>query len=240
MIAKNRRHFFQEDFFEKIETEEQAYWLGFICADGHINNRGNTVGITLNKEDKEHLLKFLTCLKSNKIKVENTTGRFDKEHPITEKARISLYSKKMHSDLVNLGLTITKSKDLKELSINSLLVHHFIRGYFDGDGCVFDSYIKGRKDKPCYSPGFTFVGTKEFLNFINNSLPFQVKNLTHDKRTDNSYTLYIRSQKRFKIVEEYLYKDATIFLDRKKEKCQFIKAKLEEGSTTSSLERTLK
>ena len=53
-----------------------------------------------------------------------------------------------------------------------------------------------------------------------------------DKRTLTSYTLYIRSMKRFKILYDYLYEDAIIYLDRKYEKCKFINSKIEKSSTT--------
>lgn len=45
-------------FFKEIDTEEKAYWLGFIAADGFITTRDNTVGITLGRKDKNHLFKF--------------------------------------------------------------------------------------------------------------------------------------------------------------------------------------
>ncbi len=234
-----RKHIFNEDFFEEINTEEKAYWLGFICADGYINKRGNTVGITLDRSDENHLHKFLKCLNSNLMRLDYRESRYDENSPLTKKVTVNLYSSKMNKDLVNLGLSIRKSKDLKEIKLDEDLRHHFIRGYFDGDGCVFESYTKG-KNKPCYSPGFTFVGTKEFLDFINDSLPFKVKKLIYDKRTESSYTLYVRSQKRFISLEDYMYEKATIFLDRKKQKCELIKERIKEGSETRASARTLK
>lgn len=231
-----RKHIFNETFFENIDTEEKAYWLGFICADGYINKRGSTVGITLDVKDKMHLEKFLKALDSNLMRLDFRKGQYNKSYKSTDKVYINLYSKKMNSDLRKIGLTEFKSRDLKELLIklNKELTRHFIRGYFDGDGCVFDSYIKyGKlKEKKCYSPGFTFVGTKEFLDYINFSLPITVKNLTKDKRTQGSYTLYIRSMKRFKIIEKYLYENSTIYLERKKKKCEEIKSLIEKSSTT--------
>lgn len=224
------RNDYNEDFFEKIDSEEKAYWLGFICADGYINKRGNTVGICLDKSDEDHLKKFLRCLKSDENRLNYRTGRFDENYKITEKVTTELYSRKMSKDLSNLGITIDKSKTLGKINVSKDLINHFIRGYFDGDGCVFESFMKSKKEKPYYSPGFTFVGTKEFLTFINKFLPFQIKNLIHDKRTKGSYTLYIRSQKRFKIVEQFLYNNSSIYLDRKKEKCEKIKNKLNSSS----------
>lgn len=231
-----RKHIFNENFFETIDSEDKAYWLGFICADGYINKRGNTVAITLDIKDQDHPKKFLGVINSNLMKLDFRKGQYSPDHKFTDKVSVNLYSNKMNSDLRKLGITENKSKNLKKLVLNldADLTRHFIRGYFDGDGCVFDSYIKyGKlKEKKCYSPGFTFVGTKEFLDYINFSLPITVKNLTKDKRTQGSYTLYIRSMKRFKIIENYLYDNSSIYLERKKKKCEEIKSLIEKSSTT--------
>ena len=45
-----------ENYLEKIDNEEKAYWLGFIYAAGYITE--NKLGISLAKCDKEHLRKF--------------------------------------------------------------------------------------------------------------------------------------------------------------------------------------
>jgi len=231
-----RKHNFNEDFFENITTEKQAYWLGFICADGYINARGNTVGITLDIKDEGHLIKFLKDLDSNQLSLKYDKESFNKNYRETDKALLRLYSRKMHSDLMKLGLTNKKSTDLKPLNLDlpEELINHFIRGYFDGDGCVFEHTIKyGKfKEKECYIGGFTFVGTFEFLTYINTKLPFKVKSLRWDKRTLGSYTLYVASKKRFKLLEEFLYRNSTTSLDRKREKCQIIKNKIEQGSQT--------
>ena len=39
-----RKYFHQEDFFENINTEEKAYWLGFMFADGYISEKRNGYG----------------------------------------------------------------------------------------------------------------------------------------------------------------------------------------------------
>lgn len=51
----SRRYSFNENFFEKIDTEEKSYWLGFMAADGFVQTRGNTFGISLSSVDKSHL-----------------------------------------------------------------------------------------------------------------------------------------------------------------------------------------
>lgn len=41
------------NFFHEINTEEKAYWLGFMYADGYVTNR--TMGIKLQESDSSHL-----------------------------------------------------------------------------------------------------------------------------------------------------------------------------------------
>lgn len=53
--------------------------------------------------------------------------------------RLACYSKKSYTDLINKGCGINKSLILKfpdETQVPQNLISHFIRGYFDGDGCV--------------------------------------------------------------------------------------------------------
>lgn len=221
---------YDEDFFAEIDSEEKAYWLGFICADGYLNSRHNTVGICLDIKDIEHLNKFKKVLSLNKeLKVRKS--RYSHNHKETTKVTIEVYSTKMDSDLRKLGLTETKSNTLGLVQVPDYLMNHFIRGYFDGDGCVFSSFSK-KGTKKYFTVGFTFVGTETFLNFVNSVLPFKVKSLQKDKRANGSYTLYICSRTRFLIMYEYLYKNATIYLDRKFEKASIILKGIKEASET--------
>lgn len=221
---------YDEDFFAGIDSEEKAYWLGFICADGYLNKRCNTVGICLDIKDLEHLNKFKKTIKSDKeLKIRKS--RYNHNHKETTKVTIEIYSTKMDSDLRKLGLTETKSNTLGLVKVPDYLMNHFIRGYFDGDGCVFSSFSK-KGTKKYVTGGFTFVGTEMFLNFVNSVLPFQVKSLQKDKRTEGSYTLYICSRVRFLTMYEYLYQNATIYLDRKFEKANQILKIIKEASET--------
>ena len=49
---------FNENVFDVIDSEEKAYWLGFIFADGYISSRDYGFEISLSIIDVEHLIKF--------------------------------------------------------------------------------------------------------------------------------------------------------------------------------------
>ena len=120
-------------FFE-LDKEETQYWIGYICADGNIqydfDNRNYTV--SLYSKEMEPLLKFQKYFGKDivKIHITKTTGMI--------KAYIN--SKKLCEYFIEtLNITPRKSKDLNP---NIEFTNHFIRGYFDGDGCIVNSNYK--------------------------------------------------------------------------------------------------
>lgn len=92
---------------------------------------------------------------------------------------------------------------------NKNLIRHFIRGYIDGDGCI--SYC----DKEHKHMTLRILGTKDFLNVLQEYLPLEKKNKLYKK--SNIYDLSFQ-RSRGKYILDYVYKDATIFLDRKLER----------------------
>ena len=46
---------YNSTFFDIINTQEKAYWLGFLSADGYLRKDGSTVQLTLAVKDSEHL-----------------------------------------------------------------------------------------------------------------------------------------------------------------------------------------
>lgn len=125
----NRKYFFRENYFENIDSEDKAYWLGFIWADGYINK--DSLEIEIHIKDKDHLVEFQEDLCDNH-------KLYDRERQTTHSCRLTLGSQKLVSDLVNLGY---KNK-LVPVNLPEQLERHFIRGLFDGDGSV--GFYKGR------------------------------------------------------------------------------------------------
>lgn len=66
--VNNKIYFYNDQFFKRIDTEEKAYWLGFLYADGYIANSGkrHIVELCLCEQDLTHVQKFqnLMCLKN--------------------------------------------------------------------------------------------------------------------------------------------------------------------------------
>lgn len=217
VINKQNSLRFNENVFDVIDSEEKAYWLGFIYADGSIASHKEgvkaryTFEITLGEEDKEHLDKFNKFMQYN--------GNNVKEKPIKYKEETQMYyrwsinNKHLWETLNNYGCTPNKSLTLmfpnESIFTNKSLIRHFIRGYFDGDGCI--SY----KDKEHQKPNCSVVGTEDFLSkiqkYILNDSVRLVKN--HGKSNETkAYSISLNKAEAFMYV---LYYKSNIYLNRK-------------------------
>ena len=69
---------FNENVFDCIDTEEKAYWLGFIYADGSIFSNGYKFELSLCGKDIEHLHKFNKFMehKKDNVKTRIEKGKF--------------------------------------------------------------------------------------------------------------------------------------------------------------------
>lgn len=144
------------DYFKKWSSN-MAYILGLWYADGCIytnKNRGYYFSIKLHKKDKYLLQDILDEMQSSHKIYENKDNC----------AHITLSSKTIYNDILSLGGEERKSLSLTLPNIPSEYMKDFLRGYFDGDGCV--TY---KKDKKYYSR-YICSGNKQFLDSIYNYL----------------------------------------------------------------------
>lgn len=193
-----RKYTLNEDFFDKIDTEEKAYWLGFIAADGCVycaKNVCKRLIIALNRGDRGHLQKFLDAIESN--------------HPIvdkigyknTQESWITICSAKMFRDLNNVGITPAKSQTAIAWNGPSDLMQHYWRGVMDGDGFISNSVgIVGSE----------FM-VKSFLDYSR-----EICGTTSSAYDRDSYWLAQIGGRRMaaKLLRE-IYGNATVALDRK-------------------------
>ena len=213
VINKQNSIKFDNTIFDSIDCEEKAYWLGFLFADGNLSSSTNTIELGLKESDKEHLEKYLKFLKhtdSNKIKFHK--GKLGNSY------RITITDKHMWNILNNLGCTPKKSLTLKFPSIKYEL--DFIRGYFDGDGCL--SYHKNKKS---ISPVCSIISTNEFLisiQSIGGGLNIDSK-ITSDKRYKNNTKILRLSIENSRKFLNLIYSNASIYLTRKYKRYLFFK-----------------
>lgn len=198
-----------ETYFDKIDTPEKAYILGFIYADGCLT-RGKTLYIKLTESDREILEKIRSCLGSNhKISVHGyTSGYFTKN----KSCSLSIVNKHLHDSLVKCGATERKTKTLTfPKFLDEDLTSHFIRGFFDGDGSVYE--VNQTKFIGC-----SFTGTFDMLEGIRQicEKEFGTKAKVRKYKDKDIYDFKVGGKNNVIAFYKYLYKDATVFLGRKK------------------------
>jgi len=121
------------DFFQTIDTEEKAYWLGFIYADGCISYIGYRLEISINKKDEEHLQKLSDML-NKPLRSFTQTCSLMNDTNVCEMVKLYVYNKSMYNDLLECGVEERKTySDTTRIldSVPKNLIHHFVRGYFD-------------------------------------------------------------------------------------------------------------
>lgn len=190
-----RRYTLDETFFEKIDTEQKAYVLGLLSADGTINVR--SVWLMLHSKDQHILRDVRKAMGSNALIMER---RFAKRPDWGPYKFIYFGSQKLVDDLTKLGVTPRKSLTMRFPKLPKKLERHYLRGLFDGDGCVRDR-------------SFYFLGTEDVIDGVIASI-LSHTNIQLTKATaDKLWTA--TGCGRSKQVLAWLYKDATIFLRRK-------------------------
>lgn len=137
---RNSVRLVRKAFFDDIQTELQAYLLGFYAADGSFNAKRNTLAVKVSECDKEiiDLYKIISpkayCQHLEATKMIGPKGREINIKPVE---RINIANKHLGETLVRLGMGERKTyKDLSIPPMNDDLIRHFVRGYFDGDGCI--------------------------------------------------------------------------------------------------------
>jgi len=211
-----RKYTCNSDFFDKINTQEKAYWLGFLYADCYVREGG--IQLLLKQSDQDHVKKFKHAIKatnpvelrSDKVKYKN--GQTGIQH--TAKLRIS--DVKMSKDLQKLGCFINKTHKLSfptENQVPDRLVKHFMRGYFDGDGSVWQCESSRSKKF-----GASLTSTNEFilkfkkkLNKLTNS---EIGQISFHKNSNFSI-LSFSSVDSFNILRDFFYKDSEVHMERK-------------------------
>ncbi len=165
------------DFFKKW-SDKMAYVLGFLYADGDIEDTrksSRTQYISFASVDKEILESIKKALGSeHKITYRSPRAVTYKNGKTYESSGIyclRIGSKKMFDDLLKLGLTPRKSLTIKfPDNIPDDYFGHFVRGYFDGDGCVTIKKGKGKYGQPILK-GIAIIftsGSKLFLEGLRN------------------------------------------------------------------------
>ncbi|PEJ06802.1 helix-turn-helix domain-containing protein [Bacillus wiedmannii] len=198
------------DFFKIIDTEEKAYFLGLMITDGSVviqENRNPCIGIMLKKEDKHIVDLFAEILgfESDRVKISNRDEVYFRFH-----------SKEMADDLAKFGVIPTKTFTTYIPIIAGYLMPHLIRGCFDGDGSVFVRTTKEGRNSLRVAFYGTYLACEQFQGHLIYKLNISKTKVYSQKSHNVSFTS-INRKKDILAFYNYIYKDAKIYLIRKKE-----------------------
>ncbi len=207
----NYKYSINHNYFDKIQTEEQSYILGFLCADGCLLD--NTIKISLQYQDIDILEKIRLSLGSTSpIKKHQYKGR--------KYCNIQFYSKQLYNTLHERGCVKNKTTHLKwdDIKVPKKLMKHFIRGYFDGDGCLSFWMHKNKYLKSHWN----ITSTKAFIlglqQFIYKRFKYKGYISQRHQSNPNTKTIELSGIKQIITILNWLYEDATIYLLRKRNK----------------------
>lgn len=131
-----------ENYFESIDSQDKAYFLGFICSDGCLyhskkNNQQSRLRITINNQDVEILETLKQLLQTDK-----PLGYIKRKHSSYSSTYVTLEvsSNKIVNDIINLGIGYRKTYGNCIPNIDKQYMFAFIRGYIDGDGHITKNY----------------------------------------------------------------------------------------------------
>lgn len=127
--GRKRQYQCDESFFDHIDTEDKAYWLGFLTADGAIQR--NRLQLCLSRRDREHLGKFLASLRSSHVIYDGVKHNKGVPHLASE---VVICSDQLAAALARLGVWPNKVYRTYPWEGPHELRHHYWRGVFDGDG----------------------------------------------------------------------------------------------------------
>jgi hypothetical protein len=206
-----------QSFFNEINTEEKAYILGFICADGHIDSKYYRINITLQDQDFKLLEDIREAMQSNhpiKRGIVKNNPYKNTENKVLHQCSISINGKELVTPLIQMGIAGNKTYNLNSSIMNYVpenLVRHFLRGYFDGDGCIsWDKRYKSGSKSTIH-----VAGNLDFLeNSFNKYFPTNCT-LRLYKKSTKCYDYTIQDKKQVLKFLAFLYNDAKIYLERK-------------------------
>lgn len=215
--GKVRRYRLNENYFSRIDAEDKAYVLGLLHADGGMIERQGRVSTF-----------YETCLQlhdDDRYLVEKVRDLWypdgDKPvHKTRNQCRVTVSSRIFFKDLGRLGCIPRKSLVLKfpkESQVPHNLMFHYLRGYFDGDGCIQHSLVRGKNANGSVS----FVGSKDFIlplkRFLRRYIDTAITVGAHS-HSPQCYYLMFSAAHSIAVFYDLLYQGASIWMTRKRDR----------------------
>lgn len=217
-----QRYKVNEKFFNKIDTEEKAYIVGFIVADGCLIN--GALNIVLKGSDYSHLHKILKAMSStHPVKISKVKDKRKNFKNSCERCSVGIGNKIIYAALKTLGLTENKTFTIKPTEgISNEFLKDYWRGVIDGDGsiitCTENRWNSGRKYYRINYTGNVFMvyGFRQFIRDKFNYEGYLVEYKSTNGK-DFYYSINFSGIEKVRNICRFLYEDSNIYLDRKYE-----------------------
>ena len=213
----HRKYNLNETFFDVIDTQEKAYILGLLYADGNNSPSKSTISISLQEEDKELLEAIRKTINSEKeLEYLDYSQKDDFGYSYKNQYRLLMFSKHMCDSLSSLGVVQNKSLITSfPTFLSENFIPHFVRGVFDGDGSICQGY-RNDNNKPIL---VTITATNDFCMTLKDIIQktLHINCGIYDASCHNGITkvLSISGRNVCRTFLDWIYADATIYLQRK-------------------------
>lgn len=204
------RYRFNAHFFDTIDTEAKAYWLGFLAADGYVHIPAKTasprLSLSLKYDDVKHVQSFLDAVEGNQPVYKRVGEK-------TTTATALIISRTLCQSLIKLGVTPRKSLTLQFPSLPEHLIRHYIRGYIDGDGSIIVRNLKTKVKGiiAVVSGSYNFLKTMQ--HYIQTQGGIHATKI-YSKTNSNASAIHYNNRFAKQLII-YLYSDTTVYLPRK-------------------------
>lgn len=224
-----RRTLANVEFFDSIDTEEKAYWLGFIAADGNVYK--DCLGVRLSKQDEQHLVKLRSSLGSGAKIEQGDNGRGKTA------VRLRVSSPQLCKSLHEYGITPAKSHTM-QINLEGVptnLHRHFWRGVVDADGwisitsnsnCKTQKVMLGLAGNP-----YTMNLFRNFAHSVGVKSPMK----SVQRKGRPTQQVAIGGKADLELLLSCLYDDCSVFLDRKYAKVDEAKEIIAKGNRWRSV-----
>lgn len=204
--SRLNRHSVDTEYFDIIDSEAKAYFLGLMYSDGSVNKEQFYIKL----KDEDIIQKFREELKSSASirRIESPFSAYI----------LTISSKQLCNQLIKWGCVPNKTRVIQVPKLREDLYRHFIRGFFDGDGCLHldDKIYHCKFDITCAS--------LQFLEQLRPIITKHAKTNGHlGKETKYEVWHLNYGGHQVKDILDWLYKDSHFYLQRKYNKYQILK-----------------
>jgi DNA-binding XRE family transcriptional regulator len=207
-----RIHSCDHSFFDVIDTEEKAYWLGFMAADGNVATGRPIIKLALTRKDRDHVLRFAAALKSTHALTDytTTTGHGGTKFSVASPQLTAGLAK--HSIFSNRTFTLEWPDHL-----DPEYLKHYLRGYFDGDG----SWDDRRTPEQAPVMQWEIIGDESFClgaqQYLIETISLRTTKLDRPQNALRIRRLAYSGRNQASRIYYLMYDGAPVYLPRKRE-----------------------